>query len=436
MSRPPNLLLFFTDQQRWDTVGANGSPLGLTPNLDALARRGTLFERAFTCQPVCGPARSCLQTGRYATQTGCVVNSVPLPRDQQTFAHELGAAGYQLAYLGKWHLAETRTDPVPRELRGGWDQIWEAADILEFTSQPFALLMYDADGLPVRRRGYRVDALTDRVLDVLGRLDPARPFCLMVSYLEPHHQNDQNRYVGPVGSAERHADAWVPEDLRAHRGDWMSHWPGYCGCIESLDQNLGRVLAELDRHGLADDTVVLYFSDHGCHFRTRNNEYKRSCHEASIHIPMVIAGPGFDSGRRADELVSLLDLPATVLDVAGLPLPGPMMGRSLRPLAAGPASNWREEVYVQISESCCARAIRTARWKYAVTALGQPGRLPYSERYTETHLYDLAADPHELRNLAGRRDLRPIADDLRARLLRCAAEAGEPPAAIEAAAAI
>lgn len=428
--RPPNLVLFFTDQQRWDTIGAYGSPLGLTPHLDAAARRGTVFERAFTCQPVCGPARSCLQTGRWATQTGCVVNSIPLPVDEPTIAHALGATGYQLAYLGKWHLAETRLEPVPRELRGGWDQIWEAADILEFLSQPQALLLYDEENRPIRRRGYRVDALTDRVLATLQRFAPERPFCLLVSYLEPHHQNDQNRYVGPAGSRQRHRRAWVPDDLRALPGDWLSEWPDYCGCVESLDANFGRVLAELERLGHADDTVVLYFSDHGCHFRTRNPEYKRSCHEASIHVPLIALGPGFDRGRRARELVSLLDVPATVLDLAGLPVPERLAGRSLVPLGAGPADDWRAEVYVQISESCCARALRTERWKYGVTALGAPGSQPTADAYTETHLYDLAADPHELHNLVGRRELRPVADDLKARLLRCLAAAEEPPAVI------
>lgn len=420
----PNIVLFFTDQQRWDTVGAYGSPLGLTPELDAVARGGTVFESAFTPQPVCGPARSCIQTGRYATETGCWHNGILLPRDEWTFAKALGVAGYELAYLGKWHLADGhRTDPVPRDERGGWDQVWEAADVLEHTSKPWDYRVFDADGRELRFAGYRVDAQTDRAIAFLNRPHD-RPFCLMVSYLEPHHQNDMNRYVAPPGYAARYKDALAPPDLRALPGDWPSQWPDYCGIIRSLDENYGRGIRELERLGLRDDTVVLFFSDHGCHFRTRNNEYKRSCHEASVRIPLIACGPGFEGGRRVRELVSLLDVAPTVCDLAGVQVPATVRGRSL--LANG---SDREEIYIQISESCIGRAVRTARWKYAVTALGR-GEGGCADSYTETHLYDLWADPHELTNLVGQARYRAVADDLKERLLRHLATAGEPPAEI------
>ncbi len=424
-SERPNLLIFFTDQQRWDTVGAYRSPLDLTPHLDALARRGTLFEQAFTCQPVCGPARSCLQTGRYATQTGCWRNAIPLPEDSETIARRLAGAGYETGYLGKWHLARRREyEPVPLAERGGWDQTWEAADVLEFASRPYALRMWDAAGATVRGRGYRVDAQTDRALDFVRRPHD-RPWCLMISYLEPHHQNNLQRYVAPRGYAERYQNAWVPEDLRHFPGDWPAQWADYCGIIRSLDENLGRLVAELDAGGQLANTVIVFVTDHGSHFRTRNAEYKRSCHESSVRIPLVIAGPGFDGGRRAPELVSLIDLPPTICEVAGAGVPAAMMGRSLRPLAAGPVADWPDDVYIQISESCIARSVRTERWKYCVTApdAGQDGM---SGEYRETHLYDLWADPHELANLVGRPTHRAVADDLKERLLRRLRAAGEP----------
>lgn len=426
----PNFLLFFTDQQRWDTVGAYRSPLGLTPNLDAIASQGTLFEHAFTPQPVCGPARSCLQTGLYATQTGCWHNSIALREDAWTFPKALGAAGYDLAYIGKWHLAHPAgTAPVPRAARGGWNGTWEAADILEFTSKPYDFVVFDADSQPLRHAGYRVDAQTDRVIRFLNQ-PRDEPFCCMISYLEPHHQNDLHRFVAPDGHAQRYRDAWVPEDLRPFPGDWPSQWPDYCGIIRSLDENFGRLMRELDRLCLRDDTVVLFFSDHGCHFCTRNAEYKRSCHEGSVRVPLVAAGPGFNHGRRAPELASLLDIPATVCDLAGVPTP-PLQGRSLRALATAPPGDWRDEVYIQISESGTARALRTERWKYCVTAPG-PEREPVAERFVESHLYDLWADPHELTNLVGRRTHRAIADGLRERLKRQMQAAGEPVAEIEA----
>ncbi|MCC7494543.1 MAG: sulfatase-like hydrolase/transferase [Fimbriimonadaceae bacterium] len=422
-TRRPNILVFFTDQQRWDTVGAYHSPLDLTPHLDAAARRGTTFLNAFTCQPVCGPARSCLQSGRYATQTGCWRNSIPLRRDEVTIGHHLAQAGYRTGYLGKWHLAETGTAPVPLEQRGGWTEFWEAADILEFVSHPDDFRVYDRDNALVTEPGYRVDAQTNRALHFV-RQPPAEPWCLLISYLEPHHQNDLRRHVAPDGYAARYRDAWVPGDLRALPGNWRQEWADYCGCIASLDENYGRLTAALAETGQLDDTVVIFVTDHGSHFCTRNAEYKRSCHEASVHIPLVISGPGFDHGRRAEELVSLLDVPATICGVAGLAVPPAMQGRDLAPLARGPVDPWRDEVLIQISESCTARAVRTARWKYAITAPPGP-QTGASLVYQESHLYDLWADPHELVNLVGRPAWRAQADDLQQRLLRQMAAAGE-----------
>jgi arylsulfatase A-like enzyme len=109
------MILFFTDQQRWDTVGLHGNPLDLTPNLDRAARRGTHLFNSFTPQPLCGPARSCLQTGLYATTTGCFRNGIPLPQETTTLAHHFGGAHYDTAYVGKWHLAGAEPVPNARE---------------------------------------------------------------------------------------------------------------------------------------------------------------------------------------------------------------------------------------------------------------------------------------------------------------------------------
>ncbi|MCE5217819.1 sulfatase-like hydrolase/transferase, partial [bacterium] len=107
----PNVLVFFTDQQRWDTCGCYGCPMDLTPNLDAMARRGVLFQNAFTCQPVCAPARGSLQTGKHGTGHGVWRNGIALPQDQRTLGHCFTEAGYDVGYLGKWHLANTGADP-------------------------------------------------------------------------------------------------------------------------------------------------------------------------------------------------------------------------------------------------------------------------------------------------------------------------------------
>jgi arylsulfatase A-like enzyme len=449
MADRPNVLVVFTDQQRWDTCGCYGNPTGLTPHLDALAARGTRLIRAFTCQPVCGPARASLQTGRFATAAGVHVNGVALPTDVPTIAKAFDAAGYDTGYIGKWHLSATRERSVPRPLRGGYRH-WLAVDTLEHSSHPYQGTLYDADERPVRYENrYRVDFLTDRAVDFL-RAERDRPFFLFLSFLEPHQQNDWDRLVAPAGYAERYRDGYVPPDLHPGEGDWEKELGDYYGMVARIDECLGRLLAALDDAGLAGDTVVLFTSDHGCHFRTRNGEYKRSCHDASIHVPMVFDGPGFRGGGDRDEMVSLVDVPPTLLSSAGVRPPGPMHGRDMTALAAaggtavngaggralgtaGDADGWENEVFLQISEDHVGRAIRTDRWKYCVAAPDADRRAPAADRYRDHHLYDLQEDPHEQDNLVGCDGYADVADDLRRRLIARISAAGEKEPTIESA---
>ena len=177
---------------------------------------------------------------------------------------------------------------------------------------------------------------------------------------------------------------------------------------------------------------MLFTSDHGNHFKTRNSEYKRSCHDSSIRVPTVFAGPGFSGGGQVQELVSLIDLPPTLVAAAGLEVPEVMQGRSILPLLGGrgQGADWPEEVFVQISEAQTGRAVRTERWKYGVDAPGEPG--PWSERFVEQYLYDLQADPYELANLISSEAHRPVAEEMRDRLIRRMVEAGERAPEIEA----
>ena len=409
----PNILFFFTDQQRWDTCGcysADAAKMGVTPNLDRLAAEGVRFENAFTCQPVCGPARAVLQSGKWATETGCFRNNIALPLDERTIAHHLSAAGYEVGYLGKWHLASDeahnyRTTAVPPERRGGYKDYWLASDVLEFTSHGYDGYLHDGDGRKVEFTGYRVDCHTDFALDYLRTRGGERPFFLFLSYIEPHHQNDHNRYEGPEGSKERFADFLPPRDLAGSdvRGDWRENYPDYLGCIHSLDANLGRIRDALEELNLAGSTVILFTSDHGSHFRTRNAEYKRSCHDACVRIPMIAAGPGFAGGKVLAPLASLIDIPPTILAAGGVEPPGTMRGRPLQRLLADPHADWRSEVFIQISESQVGRAIRTKRWTYSVhvppDGAWSGGKDPAACEYTEECLYDNAADPHQLHNL-------------------------------------
>ena len=417
----PNVVVFFTDQQRWDTTGVHGNPLDLMPNFDRMARRGTHVFNAFTCQPVCGPARSCLQTGLYATQTTVFRNGLALPSDATTLAHHFREAGYRTAYIGKWHLADQ--EPVPEHQRGGYEY-WLGANVLEFVSRPYDTVVYDNENRPVKLPGYRVDALTDAAIHYVDTHQD-HPFYLFLSFLEPHHQNHIDDYVAPDGYRERYVGRWIPPDLAALGGSTHQHIAGYYGLVKRLDEALGRLLDALKSLDLVGNTIVLFTSDHGCHFKTRNAEYKRSCHESSIRVPTALQGPGFGGGQIRD-LVSIVDLPPTLLDAAGRPVPEEMEGRSILPLLHGEAGEWPEEVFVQISESQVGRAVRTRRWKYSVTAPDKDGkRDPTADYYVEEYLYDLWADPYELTNLVGLESHQEVAAVMRERLIRRMVEAGE-----------
>lgn len=440
MLQKPNIIFFFSDQQRWDTLGCYGQKLPITPNLDKLAEEGTKFEYAFTCQPVCGPARSCLQTGLYATQTGCFTNGIALPQNQKTIAQYFNENGYQTAYIGKWHLATTDakseevtgerfnycTKPVPEELRGGYKDWWMAADVLEFTSHGYDGHVFDKDNNKVEFKGYRTDCITDFALDFIRQRDGEKPFFMFLSHIEPHHQNDRGCYEGPEGSKERFRNYEVPGDLTGTEGDWRENYSDYLGCCERLDYNVGKLVDLLKQEEIYENTVLIYTSDHGCHFRTRNGEYKRSCHEGSIRIPMVACGPSFEGGKTIDEIVSLIDIPVTLLSAGGIDTPEHMMGRPLQSLVDESAVNWPREAFIQISESQVGRAIRTRKWKYSVKAPGEDGwQHSKSDVYIDEYLYDLENDYHEKNNLVADPQYSQVREQLRQRLIQRMVDAGE-----------
>lgn len=425
MSDHRNVLVVLTDQQRWDTAGIHGNPLGLTENLDRMAAEGVPLSHSFTCQPVCGPSRAALQTGRYPTSTGCYRNGIPLPPETTTLADMFGAAGYRTAYIGKWHLADVDVaGPVRPEQRGGYEY-WMAANLLEFTSDAYRTTLFDADGAAHEFGGYRADAVTGAAIDFL-RQEHERPFFCFLSLLEPHHQNERDDYPAPDGYRERYEKTWVPPDLEALQGNSAEHLGGYLGMVKRVDECLGRLRDALEELDLARETIVLFTSDHGCHFKTRNREYKRSCHDVSIRVPTVLCGPGLDSGRALERSVSHIDLPPTLLDAAGLPVPSALQGSSLMPLVRGDEDPRPDEVFVQISESEVGRALRTPQWKYAMTAPDADGWDDAdADTYSDAHLYDLEADPYELENLVDREEYRDVIARLRERLIERMLQAGE-----------
>ncbi len=429
----PNILVFFVDQQRWDTLGLNGYPEGLTPNLDRLARQGTFFQQAVTPQPVCGPCRSCLQTGQVATTTGVWRNGPGLKEDAPKLAELLKAAGYDTAYFGKWHLSEGTGDgPVPAENRAGYER-WMAANCVELTSGPYSAALWDEQGIRHALPGYRVDAQTDVMLSYLQEraAQPEKPFLCFHSYLEPHHQNTDDSYPAPDGYEDRYRYAPLPPDLKALGGSAPGHWPGYCGMIKRLDEALGRTMDHLKSTGLDEKTILVFISDHGCHFKTRNNEYKRSPHESSVRVPFAIWGPGWNGGGHRQEAASLLDLMPSLLESAGVEIPETVQGRSLK-ACLDPNQDWEEYAFIQFGDGGMSpgRALRSSRWKYAVSSTEEYIGKPDAPEYQETHLYDLQADPYELQNLAGSEAHRELREELKQALLDRMHRYGEAPAEI------
>ena len=432
-----NIIFYFTDQQRADTCGCFGQPLDITPNLDRLAGEGVKFDMAFSPQPVCGPCRALFQTGRYATETGCFRNNIMLPGNVKTLADYIEEAGYETAYIGKWHLAsdgELEKPPridhtvtaVPRELRGGYTGYWRAADVLEFTSHGYDGYVFDEHDNRVDFKGYRVDCITDLALDFFKVRDKEKPFFMTISHIEPHHQNDRKHYEGPEGSRQRFGNFVLPGDLEALKGDSAEEYPDYLGACASLDENLGRLVQRLKDEGIYDDTVIIFASDHGSHFRTRNldghlngyDDYKRSCHDAAAHVPLVIAGGPFKGGKTVSALVSTESLPKTILALAGVDVGGRMIGENLLDVALGKTDNRPDEVYMQISESRVGRAVRTPDYLYAVYAPGvNGGEAAAAEVYADDFLYDMRTDPFHLNNRAADPSMGAVKEELRGKLL-------------------
>ena len=432
-----NIIFYFTDQQRADTCGCFGQPLNITPNLDRLASEGVKFDYAFSPQPVCGPCRALFQTGKYPTETGCFRNNVMLPGNIKTLADYIEEAGYETAYIGKWHLAsdgELEKPPkidhtitaIPQELRGGYTGFWRTADVLEFTSHGYDGYVFDENNNRIDFKGYRADCITDLALDFFDERDTEKPFFMTISHIEPHHQNDRKHYEGPEGSKEKFKDYILPEDLKALKGDAEIEYPDYLGACENLDKNLGKLVKKLKEKNLYDNTIIIFASDHGSHFKTRNrdshlngyDDYKRSCHDACLRVPLVIAGGPYKGGVAVEELVSTESLPKTILAIAGVDVGDAMIGENLLNVVEKKDKERPNQIFAQISESRVGRCVRTPRYTYSIYAPGvNGGEAASSDVYADDFLYDMEKDPYQLNNVVDNPDYADVKADIRKRLL-------------------
>lgn len=460
LSRRPNVLMICADNFRADFVGANHqNPSVKTPNIDKLAARGTNFKTAVCNQPLCSPSRASFMTGVTATKAHVWKLGLELNHAIPSVGTAFRDAGYSTNFMGKWHVSQSTLPDGKRQLgwippgpsRAGFDDIWEGANVLEIVSHPYYGNYWDTDGTNIGYKDqYRVDFIADRAVSFLEKKHD-KPWLLYVSQLEPHQQNDVDAMVPPHRYENDYLDPFIPQDLRDLPGNWVSRIGGYYGCVQAIDDCIGKLVSTLEKTGQLDNTIIVFFSDHGCHFRTRMGEYKRVPHDAAIRVPLIFAGPGFDHGVSVNEVVSLIDLTPTLIDGAGLQVPDSMQGKSLKalPVSTDARKQWDSTAYIQVSASMVGRAIRTKQWTFSVYDPTHGGNeVPLSTNYIDYAFYDDGGDPYQKVNLVGRPewpyimvdgkrstegrvDYKAIGDELRAELKKRIVANDEPEPALE-----
>ncbi len=440
----PNFVVILVDDLRWDELGAAGHPYLQTPNVDRLAREGARFRNAFVTTPLCSPSRASFLTGQYAHTHGIVDNvdrSVASHR-LVTFPRLLQGAGYETAFIGKWHMGN---DDSPRP---GFDH-W-----VSFKGQGRYLdpeLM--EGGRTAVAKGYITDLLNARASEFVRR-PRQKPFVLYLAHkaVHPNSLQRDDGSVEPIGTeefvpAERHRglyrDVAIPRResfgkapvgkpaLLRRIGDLPPLGPatvtddatilGRQRALSAVDDGVGAILDALKSVGQLENTVIVFAGDNGYFYGEHGlSEERRLAYEESARIPLVMWGPTRIAPQRAPDGFALnIDVAPTLLDLAGVPVPPEMEGRSLVPVLRGTATDWRTAFVIEyFTDRVFPRvltmgyqAIRTERWKY----------IHYTELEGMDELYDLAADPNEMRNVIGdparEADLRALKQEL-GRLVR------------------
>jgi len=344
----PNVLILQPDQHRGSIMGCAGDTQAITPNLDRLASQGTRFSRGTSCHPVCSPFRGTMQTGMYCHNHGVVSNNIAMSPDLVCFAEVFEAAGYATGYIGKWHIdggwpkseggegltPKTVGGFVPPERRQGWQE-WRG---YEKSHEFFEVWEYDDQARKHRVEGYDWEPTwqTDVALEFIRRHQSAgTPWCYYLAYGPPHNPEQcPQRFLDlfpPDKLAIPPDAAAVPENLHANL---RRHLQVYYGQVAAIDEEVGRVMAGLEQAGAANDTLILYVSDHGdylgAHYdETKNLRGKARPYRSAFGIPMIFRWPGHvPAGKVDDTPVGHIDLAPTLLGLAGLPVPETMDGVS------------------------------------------------------------------------------------------------------------
>ena len=443
ISTPTNVIYILTDDQRFDEMGFM-NPIIDTPNIDRLASEGVHFKNAFVTTALCSPSRATILTGQYMHNHGVVDNNSPRNPNSVLFSEYLQIAGYDTAFIGKWHMGEAASasrnldDPQP-----GFDH-W-----VSFAGQghyyPTRLRngemnKLNINGEHVLQKGYITDELTDYALGYLANRESDKPFFLYLSHKAVHanfspakrHANlysdreipiplsqadTAENYRGKPMWVKNQRNSWHGVDFPYHSSlDVQAYKMEYHRAMSAVDDSIGRILSWLEANGLEKNTIVMLMGDNGFLFGEHGLIDKRNAYEESMRVPLVAWGPGvIEQGHTVDEMVANLDIAPTMLDIAGLASPEQFEGRSLLDLARGrPVSNWRDELLYEyywefnFPSTPTTFALRTDDYKL----------IQYHGIWDTEELYDMQNDPKEMRNLIGDPRYLPIVASMRQQLFK------------------
>ena len=434
----PNFLFLFTDDQRFDTIRALGNPEVHTPTMDRLARRGMVFTHAMiqggSSGAVCMPSRASLMSGQnlfHAHNNICASPNAGVSRTPfSLFPELLGKSGYQTFMTGKWHNGPVLLN---RAFSSGADIfLGGMSDHLKVPARPYDPSgRYAKEDIRVQDR-FSSEIFADASIGFLRKHDKARPFLLYNSFTSPHDPR-----MAPQRFASLYDPAKIripPNFLAQHpfdngelkvRDEMLAPFPrteeeirrhiaAYYSMISEVDHQMGRVLQALEESGEADKTVIVFAADNGLAVGRHGLLGKQNLYEHSIRVPLIIAGPGIPADRRSAAMVHLMDVGPTILETAGLNVPGDVDGRSLRGIIDGRSRTVRDcaiSAYRHFQ-----RALRTEDWKL----------ICYNVEGTKTtQLFDLRNDPYEMRNLSAEPAHKARVAELKARLQRELRAAGD-----------
>jgi N-acetylglucosamine-6-sulfatase len=421
----PNIVFILTDDQRWNCLGVAGHPHLKTPHLDRLAREGVYFKNAFCTTSLCSPSRASILSGLYAHSHKVLDNFTEYPTDLPSFPVQLQKAGYQTAYIGKWHMGEDNDGKRP-----GFDYFVTHKGQGKYFDTEF-----NFDGRDRRVvKGYYTHVVTDLALDWLKR-PREQPFLLMLGHKAPHsfyvpepryaHAFDDVKVEYPRSAFQLDdKPAWFKTRLETWHGiygplfDFRKKFPdsrpeavkdfaamtrAYWGTILSVDDSGGRLVAHLKAAGQLDNTVIVFTTDNGLLNGEHGMVDKRTMHEPSIRVPLVVRYPGLtppDRPRVVEKMVLHVDLAPSLLELARAAPLKDIHGRSWVRLARGDSKGWRTSWYYeynyekQFPYTPNVRGVRTEDWKYI--------RYPHGDGTPDRHkaeLYHIAVDPEESHNL-------------------------------------